>query len=89
MSNPVQCAKRADNFGITCVRAYPNDPPDWCDLCWERRNPAPLPPNQELAALLERLPKSSDGMRRLLPEPVLLQVVAALRGEDDVRRASA
>ncbi len=42
-TNKAACTKRDSNFGITCVRASPNEPEDWCRDCIDRRAPGPSP----------------------------------------------
>jgi hypothetical protein len=33
----VACLSRSQNFGITCVRAFPHDSVSWCEECRDRR----------------------------------------------------
>lgn len=74
----VPCMSREQNFGITCVRAYPTEPARWCNERRWRRNlksgPTVRLSNMAVTDIETRLQRhgviSSDDGRLLLAEVV-------------------
>lgn len=58
---PVRCRYRADNFGITCVRAHPGEPQRWCQECRNRRDPPdPRLEYHKVTEVLDRMVRMGD-----------------------------
>ncbi len=83
------CLQRDSNFGITCIRAHPNEAPKWCAECVDRRiantGESPEMPDHRLAEIVHAFSckRSGKTLAQELVNEIMRQRVELSRLKND------